>query len=102
MPIAEHRPLSLSNAEFASLRANNQIYIDKTDLIVRLASTSTGKFFLARPRRFGKSLLLSTFASLFGDGLKHFDGLAAAKVWKDKTYPILRLEFSILKEAAGC
>ena len=49
MPIAEHRPLSLSNAEFASLRANNQIYIDKTDLIVRLASTSTGKFFLARP-----------------------------------------------------
>ena len=102
MPIAEHRPLSLSNAEFASLRANNQIYIDKTDLIVRLASTSTGKFFLARPRRFGKSLLLSTLASLFGDGLKHFDGLAAAKVWKDKTYPILRLDFSILKEAAGC
>ena len=100
MPLAEHRPLSLSNAEFASLRANNQIYIDKTDLIVRLASTSTGKFFLARPRRFGKSLLLSTFASLFGDGLKHFDGLAAAEVWKDKTYPILRLDFSILKEAA--
>ena len=82
MPLAEHRPLSLSNAEFASLRANNQIYIDKTDLIVRLASTSTGKFFLARPRRFGKNLLVSTLDTYFKGRKEFFEGLAICRSGK--------------------
>lgn len=41
---------------------------------------SRGKIFLARPRRFGKSLLISTFDSLFRDGLKHFRGLEIEKL----------------------
>ena len=81
------QPLPLGTSDFAALRQANQIYVDKTELIHQLAGLRQ-KFFLARPRRFGKSLLVSTFASLFRDGLKHFSGLAIEKLWKDATYPV--------------
>ena len=56
------------------------------------------KYFLARPRRFGKSLLISTFETLFRDGLKNFEGLKIEKLWKEvKTYSVVRLDFSRLK-----
>ena len=87
------RPLSLGTSSFSALRTANQIYVDKTDLVFELAR-SVGKIFLARPRRFGKSLLLSTFESLFRDGLKYFSGLAIEKQWTDKTYDVIRLDFS--------
>ncbi|WP_298745138.1 AAA family ATPase [uncultured Sutterella sp.] len=94
------RHLSLSNVDFAMLRENNEIYVDKSHLIAQLASTTSGKFFLSRPRRFGKSLLLSTFESLFRTGTKDFVGLAAEKVWKnDRPYKVLRLDLSIMEEA---
>lgn len=66
--------LPLGTSDFENLRHRDQIYVDKTDMICELASVP-GKFFFARPRRFGKSLLLSTFESLFRDGLKNFQGL---------------------------
>lgn len=87
------QPLSLGTSSFSALRTANQIYVDKTDLVFELAR-SVGKIFLARPRRFGKSLLLSTFESLFRDGLKYFSGLAIEKQWTDKTYDVIRLDFS--------
>lgn len=93
------RSLSLASAEFKFIRQNNQIYIDKTSFISHLASVRGGKFFIARPRRFGKSLLVSTFASLFMDGLKYFDGLEISKSWSDRTYPVLRLDLSLLQQA---
>ena len=89
--------LPLGSSDFGSLRSNKEIYIDKTDLVYRLAQ-HRGKIFLARPRRFGKSLLVSTFESLFKKGLMDFQGLAIEKLWKDKTYPVIRLDFSELKE----
>ena len=79
--------LPMGTQSFETLRKFNEIYIDKTDLISQLAS-SRGKVFLARPRRFGKSLLVSTFASLFEHGLRDFRGLAIEKVWKDSTYNV--------------
>ena len=57
-------PLPLGTSDFSALRKSGQIYVDKTGLIYKLASKRQ-KFFLSRPRRFGKSLLLSTFESLF-------------------------------------
>ncbi|HJI93964.1 MAG TPA: AAA family ATPase [Sutterellaceae bacterium] len=66
-------------------------------MVYRLAQ-HRGKIFLARPMRFGKSLLVSTFESLFKNGLKAFIGLAIEKLWTDKTYPVIRLDFSELKE----
>ena len=89
------KKLPMGTQSFETLRKFNEIYIDKTDLIYQLAS-SRGKVFLARPRRFGKSLLVSTFASLFEHGLRDFRGLAIEKVWKDSTYNVIQLDFSTI------
>lgn len=87
--------LPLGTQSFAALRAGHQIYVDKTPLIAKLAC-GRNKMLLARPRRFGKSLLVSTFASLFGRGLADFDGLAISALWQDKTYPVVQLDFSTI------
>ncbi len=88
--------LPLGTSDFEVLRDADQIYVDKTDLIYKLASPRQ-KIFLTRPRRFGKSLLVSTLASLFKNGLKHFTGLAIEKLWQDKTYNVIELDFSRVK-----
>ena len=54
--------------------------------------------FLSRPRRFGKSLLVSTFESLFRYGLRDFEGLAIEPLWSDRTYRVLRLDFSLVRD----
>ena len=94
---ATMKSLPLGRSTFSTLRARNEIYVDKTDLIYRLACHDS-KIFLVRPRRFGKSLLVSTFESLFKYGLRDFEGLIIEKFWNDKTYPVIRLDFSELKE----
>ncbi len=89
--------LPLGTSDFSALREMNQLYVDKTELVYQLASERQ-KFFLARPRRFGKSLLISTFESLFKYGLRDFKGLAIEKLWKiDKTYQVIKLDFSRVK-----
>ena len=88
--------LPLGASDFETLRQSEQIYVDKTALICRLASLRQ-KFFLTRPRHFGKSLLVSTFASLFRNGLKHFSGLAIEKLWKDTRYKVVEIDFSEIK-----
>ena len=91
------KPLPLGTSDFAALRSDGQIYVDKTALIYEIASKRQ-KFFLSRPRRFGKSLLISTFESLFKYGLRDFKGLAIEKLWKDAgTYQVVRLDFSGIK-----
>jgi len=97
MADTELKPLPLGTSDFFALRNNGQIYVDKTALIYELASKRQ-KFFLARPRRFGKSLLVSTFESLFKYGLRDFKGLAIEKLWKDEqVYQVVRLDFSEIK-----
>lgn len=96
--IAENlAPLPLGSVSFATLRAAGEIYVDKTDRVAQLASVRR-KLFMARPRRFGKSLLLTTFKSLFQDGLRDFAGLKIASSWHDKTYPVVHLDFSKFKD----
>ena len=80
---------------FNKLREAGQIYVDKTDMIFEIAQFD-GTFFLARPRRFGKTLLVSTFASLFEHGLRDFQGLKIASLWKDKNYEVIDLNFSLV------
>ena len=92
----ERLALPVGTSDFEALRANNQIYVDKTALIYELARRD-GKFFLTRPRRFGRSLLVSTFASLFKEGLKYFSGLAIEKLWKDTTYNVVKVNFYEIK-----
>ena len=88
-------PLGLSG--FPNLRQSGSIYVDKTAQIYQMASVP-GKFFLARPRRFGKSLLVSTLEALFAHGLRDFAGLDIEKLWNDKTYQVVRLDFSEVRD----
>ena len=89
--------LSLGTSDFSALRQFGEIYVDKTELIYELASQKA-KYLFVRPRRFGKSLLISTFESLFKQGLKDFKGLMIEKLWKDEVkYHVVKLDFSEAK-----
>ena len=91
--------LPLSTTSFSNFILKNKIYVDKTDLVAQLAS-GVGPVLLSRPRRFGKSTLVSTFEELFSHGLEKFKGLKIERqnLWHDKTYKVLRLDFSYIKE----
>ncbi|MCD8339656.1 MAG: AAA family ATPase, partial [Burkholderiales bacterium] len=85
--------LPLGTSSFEALRQANQIYVDKTDIIYSLAC-KRAKYFLARPRRFGKSLLVSTFESLFKKGTAEFKGLKIENLWAEKrTFSVITLDF---------
>ncbi len=79
---------------FSEIRKNNYVYVDKTRYVYDLATL--GKFyFLARPRRFGKSLFLSTLSSYFLGQKEYFKGLAIDELEKDWTvYPVLYLSLN--------
>ena len=66
---------------FEKIRTNDFAYVDKTALVYRLVKKGTC-YFLSRPRRFGKSLLLSTLKAYFQGKKELFDGLAIAQLRK--------------------
>ncbi|MCI5147380.1 MAG: AAA family ATPase, partial [Candidatus Electrothrix sp. AR3] len=66
------KKLSLGIQDFAAFKANNLIYVDKTRLIHRLIEGGS-YYFLSRPRRFGKSLLVSTMEELFSGNKELFE-----------------------------
>ena len=74
----------------------NYLYVDKTQAIHRLI-TSGKYFFLARPRRFGKSLTLSTIKEIYQGNRALFQGLWVEQHWDwDKTNPVIHLSFNQL------
>ena len=79
---------------FSEIRGGGYVYVDKTAQLFRLVST--GKYyFLSRPRRFGKSLLVSTMEAYFKGRKELFEGLAIEQLEKDWIeYPVLHLDFS--------
>ena len=79
---------------FSQLRKNGFTYVDKTDMLYLMASGEVGKlFFIARPRRFGKSLAISTLESLFQGERELFAGLAIEQKWDwSKKWPVLHLD----------
>ena len=80
---------------FGEIRKQNYLYIDKTEYIYRMTHTSGKYFFLSRPRRFGKSLLVSTFESYFSGKKELFEGLAIEKLEQEWTeYPVLHFDMS--------
>ena len=88
-------PVGIQN--FESLRRDGFFYVDKTALMYRLVTTGS-YYFLSRPRRFGKSLLISTLEAYFQGKRELFDGLAVASLEKEwKRYPILHLDLNIGK-----
>ena len=80
---------------FEEIRKNDFFYIDKTEYIYRMTHTSGKFFFLSRPRRFGKSLLVSTFQSYFEGKKELFEALAIEKLEKEwKEYPVLHFSLA--------
>ena len=80
---------------FEEIRKLDNLYIDKTEYIYRMTHTSGKYFFLSRPRRFGKSLLVSTFKSYFEGKKELFEGLAIEKLEKEWTaYPVLHFSLA--------
>ena len=79
---------------FEEIRRNNQYYVDKTDLIYNIVKGSKNNF-LSRPRRFGKSLLVTTMQAYFEGKKDLFKGLAIEKLEKEWVkYPVIHLDLS--------
>ncbi|MDR1594472.1 MAG: AAA family ATPase, partial [Prevotellaceae bacterium] len=88
------RKLPVSMQDFEDLRANHCLYVDKTKYIYPLAAIGKS-YFLGRPRRFGKSLFLSTLKAYFLGKKELFEGLAIAELEKDWIeYPVIYIDFN--------
>ncbi len=87
------KKLSIGISDFKELIEGNYIYVDKTEYIYKLINS--GKYyFLSRPRRFGKSLLISTLEYLFKGEKKLFKNLYIEDKWNwEEIYPVIRIDF---------
>ena len=87
--------LTVSISDFEKLRREGYLYVDKTEYIWNLINPAGGSFFLSRPRRFGKSLTLSTLKAIFQGKKELFEGLAIYdKPYDWKEYPIIHLDMN--------
>ena len=95
--LPQDRKLPIGIQTFEKLRRGGYIYVDKTALVWELVSGSV-PYFLSRPRRFGKSLLVSTLEAYFQGKKELFEGLAIEKLetrWEE--YPVLHLDLNARK-----
>ena len=85
-------PLGISTLSL--LLESNGIYVDKTEYAYNLIK-QPGRFFLSRPRRFGKSLFVDTLKEIFEGNQKLFEGLYIYDKWDwTKKYPVIKLDFA--------
>ncbi|WP_044411170.1 ATP-binding protein [Thiomicrospira microaerophila] len=88
------KKLPIGIQTFAKIREDDFVYVDKTPLVYQMVQ-SAGAFFLSRPRRFGKSLLVDTLKELFEGNQAWFQGLYIEDKWDwAKTYPVVHLNFA--------
>ena len=104
--MATRLPIGIQN--FEKLITNNYVYVDKTACIHNLMNANGETFFLSRPRRFGKSLLLSTMQAIFEGKKQLFEGLFIYDKIEWKSNPVIMLDMSqnaenieTLKESLG-
>lgn len=74
-------PFGISS--FGNIRLSDRVYVDKTAQIFSMVDKHS-RVLLTRPRRFGKSLLVSVLNSLFRSGVQDFQGLKIEKLWKER------------------
>ncbi len=88
--------LPIGEQSFRTLREDGYLYIDKTETVLRLIQEGRS-YFLGRPRRMGKSVLVSLLQALFEGRRELFEGLAIAKSDYDfKPYPVIRLDLGMI------
>ncbi len=93
--VLQNLPIGIQN--FEKIRNDGYLYVDKTEFVYRLATTGS-YYFLSRPRRFGKSLLISTLHAYFEGKRELFDGLAVSRLeTKWERHPILHLDLNTEK-----
>jgi hypothetical protein len=96
MEALKNLPIGVQN--FESLRRDGYLYVDKTALMYRLAHEGR-YYFLSRPRRFGKSMLISTLHAYFAGQKDLFEGLAVEQLEKEWTvHPVLHLDLNLIKK----
>lgn len=96
------KKLPIGVQTFARIREDDCYYVDKTGFALRLIEEGN-YYFLSRPRRFGKSLLIDTLAELFEGNEPLFRGLIAHDQWDwSRRYPVLRISFGggVIRDAA--
>ena len=90
------KKLPIGIQTFEEIRTENYLYVDKTESIYRIV-TSGKVYFLSRPRRFGKSLMLSTLDALFKGRKELFEGLYVYDKWDwNKKYPVIRIDWTLI------
>ncbi|MDR2286560.1 MAG: AAA family ATPase, partial [Prevotellaceae bacterium] len=88
------KKLPIGIQSFEDLRSKNYLYVDKTEIMYRIVSEGKN-YFLSRPRRFGKSLLISTLESLFKGQEELFKGLYIHNKWTwTQQYPVITIDWS--------
>ncbi|MDR1140401.1 MAG: AAA family ATPase, partial [Planctomycetaceae bacterium] len=93
--MSNSRKLPIGIQDFEDLRTNGYLYVDKTVYVYQL-KTDGKPYFLSRPRRFGKSLFLSTLKAYFLGKKELFDGLAIAELEKDwLEYPVFHIDLNV-------
>ena len=94
------KPINTSYYDFATLITGGYVYVDKTARLYELAKPGAdGLYYLPRPRRFGKSLMISTLKALFQGRRELFNGLKIERTdwdWEHEVYPVLHLDMSIV------
>ena len=93
--MAQRRKYGVGIQTFADLIERGCVYVDKTAYVYKMAHSGAKNFFLSRPRRFGKSLLVSTLEAYFQGRKELFRGLAIEQMETEWTeYPVIRLDLS--------
>lgn len=94
------KKLPFGEADFARLRTEDLIYVDKTRQIYEMINYSN-YLFLSRPRRFGKSLIISTLENLYLGKKELFKGLWIENNWDWEAHPVVRFDFSKMEYSKG-
>ena len=85
-------PLGIST--LSSIRREDMVYVDKTEMAWQMVK-QTGRYFLSRPRRFGKSLFLDTLKEIFEGNKSLFEGLYIYDKWDwGRKFPVIKIDFA--------
>ncbi|MDR2814472.1 MAG: AAA family ATPase, partial [Prevotellaceae bacterium] len=94
------KKLPIGIQSFAKLVENGCIYVDKTRTIHQLLTAGASVYFLSRPRRFGKSLLISVLEALFSGKKNLLEGLYIYDKWDwTKQHPVVRIDWTLISHA---
>ena len=94
------KTLPVGTQTFSIIHENDYLYVDKTKYILKMINDGRINF-LSHPRRFEKSLLISTIEELYKGNEKLFEGLDIHKEWNwDEIYPVIKLDLSGVKNVS--